>query len=644
MKFLNSFDLQKNELLNARIQNLAVAPTNPVEGQVYWNTQDKLMYLYDGSKWIDVGSTFELPIASADTLGGVKIGTNVNVTSAGVISVNDASNTAKGLIKIATDAEATAGTSEGVAVNPKQVKGAINTATADLIKLTDISSEAPINFDNSTGVISASYDSVPTASSNNLMKSKDIKTALDNKVTKNADITGGTHIKITYDAKGLVTGGADLVKADIPELDYLPNNTTVDDIANEGQKAAINSGITDTGVAQIATNKNNIQAINETISGFGDIVSHNHAEYASAAQGALADSAIQPGDDITQLNNNAGFIKLTDLSGADNIDYDEGTGVIGVADGYAIPTLTQVGKIDTALQPADILDELTSTATNKALSANQGKALADRITNLEALGRYLSDWDCSTGLAVTNPPVSPFTYKTGDFFIVTKVASGAGKNYRPDGTTYTTGQASTTEETQTVKQGDLYLFDGTVWILQAISQRTAAFANIAGDPYDNANLAGALNNKLDKNDAITGATKCKITYDANGLVTGGADLTKTDIPALDYLSNDTTIDDLLPTQTGNANKVLGTNGSSSSWVTVVRKLTAVNETLTPSSGTCTWTITNTLGTADVEVTLKEVATNEIVFGTVVATANSIVVRITSDTNVPEGTYKAIIIG
>lgn len=35
-----------------------------------------------------------------------------------------------------------------------------------------------------------------------------------------------------------------------------------------------------------------------------------------------------------------------------------------------------------------------------------------------------------------------------------------------------------------------------------------------------------------KNDAITAATKCKITYDAKGLVTAGADLTATDIPSL----------------------------------------------------------------------------------------------------------------
>ncbi len=48
------------------------------------------------------------------------------------------------------------------------------------------------------------------------------KTQLDNmfddKLDKNTDITAGTHPKITYDKKGLVTGGAALAATDIPNL------------------------------------------------------------------------------------------------------------------------------------------------------------------------------------------------------------------------------------------------------------------------------------------------------------------------------------------------------------------------------------------------------------------------------------------
>jgi hypothetical protein len=43
-----------------------------------------------------------------------------------------------------------------------------------------------------------------------------IQTQLDAKVIKNADIVAATKTKITYDAKGLVTGGADIEATDLP--------------------------------------------------------------------------------------------------------------------------------------------------------------------------------------------------------------------------------------------------------------------------------------------------------------------------------------------------------------------------------------------------------------------------------------------
>ena len=51
-----------------------------------------------------------------------------------------------------------------------------------------------------------------------LSNQTDLQTALDAKVVKNANITGATKTKITYDAKGLVTGGADAAIADITGL------------------------------------------------------------------------------------------------------------------------------------------------------------------------------------------------------------------------------------------------------------------------------------------------------------------------------------------------------------------------------------------------------------------------------------------
>lgn len=143
MKFYSNIDLLLNEIQNFRVHNLAAAPQNPVEGQHYFNTVDKTEYVFDGTKWVNALShgnyTFKngivedenrnvsLTAATADAIGGVTIGKNIDV-EAGKISVKDASETDKGLIQVASDAEATAGTDTLKAINAKQLKAVADAA------------------------------------------------------------------------------------------------------------------------------------------------------------------------------------------------------------------------------------------------------------------------------------------------------------------------------------------------------------------------------------------------------------------------------------------------------------------------------------------------------------------------------------
>ncbi len=73
------------------------------------------------------------------------------------------------------------------------------------------------NIGNSNGWLEESSVTAWGSITGTLSSQTDLQSALDGKVDENAAITGATKTKITYDAKGLVTAGADATTADIAD-------------------------------------------------------------------------------------------------------------------------------------------------------------------------------------------------------------------------------------------------------------------------------------------------------------------------------------------------------------------------------------------------------------------------------------------
>lgn len=117
MLYLTNLDLNKNELLNAVIHNLATAPSDPKTGQIYFDTSADVnkLKIWNGTEWVTIGAdvktnvttsdtngnivvdgqemqVYRLPAATAEILGGVKIGNGITIAEDGTISVDVSSH------------------------------------------------------------------------------------------------------------------------------------------------------------------------------------------------------------------------------------------------------------------------------------------------------------------------------------------------------------------------------------------------------------------------------------------------------------------------------------------------------------------------------------------------------------------------
>jgi hypothetical protein len=119
-KFLTNLDLQKNELQNARLQNLATAPSSPVEGQVYYDTALDVVRVYANGAWASLST-------GSGTVTAVT-GTGAISSTGGTtpeISIADATTSVKGAVQLE---DSTSSTSTSKAATPASVKSAYDLA------------------------------------------------------------------------------------------------------------------------------------------------------------------------------------------------------------------------------------------------------------------------------------------------------------------------------------------------------------------------------------------------------------------------------------------------------------------------------------------------------------------------------------
>ena len=234
-------------------------------------------------------------------------------------------------------------------------------------------------------------------------------------------------------------------------------------------------------------------------------------------------------------------------------------------------TANQATNATANIEVPSVIDNLTTQSSTNALSANQWYLLKWMIDDLAGFGKFLSLWNATTWMPISFPLATPYTYSTWDYFVVEVVSSATPPvNYRPNGSSYT-WTASSTAETDELEVWDVYVYDGSVWLLQSNHWKTVSFWNIAWDPYDNTNLWNALNAKQDTLTAWANITIDPVTNEISANNTTYSSATTTTAWIV-KLWSDTAISEAIQSPAWATNKTypVQLNASGQMWVNVPR--------------------------------------------------------------------------
>ncbi len=105
---------------------------------------------------------------------------------------------------------------------------------------------------------------------------------------------------------------------------------------------------------------------------------------ATAAQGLLADSATQPGDNVSTLTNDAGYLTSAPAAPVDSVNGQTGIVVLGAAD-VGAATAAQGTRADSAVQPGDLATVATS-GDYDDLTNKPAPGLTDTSTAVNSVG------------------------------------------------------------------------------------------------------------------------------------------------------------------------------------------------------------------------------------------------------------------
>ena len=513
---------------------------NPQVGWMYFVTADNVSYAWNGSAWgqtsgatnIDTTITANSgnPVASSalytafagkvdanaaivagtypkityDTKGLVTGGAALQASDIPDISATYATQTDLGN-KVAKNDAITGATKCKITYDTKGLVTAGDDLAESDIPALSISKTTGLQtaLDNKLDDTQLVTSFASTVLDTNIPSEKLVKDSLDNKVAKNADITPGTALKITYDAKGLVTAGATAATSDLSDW------STVDaGLVHTTDLINTSAGSADAG-KPIKLNADG--KIDDTMMpplAIGEVITNSPSTYANLVTLSTAqkgDIAVVNADSDANKNGvywlNGVYSTASNwvqIVGPSNVISVNGESGVVVLDASDVSAIANTYGPETTITDSDAKIP-TSKAVNTAI-AGKMNAFASAPTAGKVILSKADVDDLDVASATLGSATKPVYLNAGTL----------------------------TEGTQI---GDAGYLGKTV----QGSTSGSVFSNLSDDdsvPTDKA-VYTALEGKVTKNADITAVATpalAKLSYDAKGLITGTAAVAAADLP------------------------------------------------------------------------------------------------------------------
>lgn len=398
IKHLVNLDLNKNQLLNGVIQNLAIAPSSPLDGQMYWSTADNTMYAWDGSTWLDLGSSgvTNLDYIPSSTDGTVTSNTGDNATIPLATTSDAGLLSPAGKIRL----NATSGTNTGDNSPNSLYSGLISNVSTDLTEGATTTTTVQVNSsdgDNATllqasasraGVMSSAKWSEVEA---NNLKVSDINHNVSTTISEGPTTTTTVQVNSSDGGDAILLSASSTRAGVMPssKFDQVDQNTT--DISNITSNT--NTNIT---VVEEPTKVN----INSSDGG-DDYIAPADATNAGVMTAAMYAEHVINNGKVSDINHNVD----TDL----DIIRSATTNIITSSDGDDV-TLTSANSTDAGLMTKAIFDEhVLNNAKVSDVNHNVTTDLTEGSTTTTTVKVNSSDGDNATLLQASGTRAGVFS-------------------------------------------------------------------------------------------------------------------------------------------------------------------------------------------------------------------------------------------